>query len=402
MATASPRRLDPCPCGSGRRFKDCHGSLRPGQPDSAAEALELRAAGRIEEAVACVEDKLRVAPDSAALLNIRGMLRLDAMDLDGAVADFEAAIARAPQLAEVHNNLGQVALMRGDYARGWQEYEWRTRTPGYADYANYPFPMPRWRGEPLSGRRILVHAEQGHGDTIQFARFLAPLAMRGAAVDIFCHQPLESLMSRIAGVGTATARLRERPTHDFHAPIIDVAAAHLPHASAPHWSGAYITPLPERVERFARNFAAAARPLVGVAWKGSARHVNDRNRSLERASAATLLRPGPTYVNLQLGEPVLDDAMIDAAADIADWDDTAAVVSLLDHVVSVDTAVAHLAGAMGKPVTLLVPFTPDWRWGVGGETTPWYPSMRLARQLRRADWSAPIEAATARLGALPG
>jgi hypothetical protein len=319
------------------------------------------------------------------------------MDLDGALADYETAIERAPALFDAHFNRGQLLLMRGDYARGWAEYEWRTRAPGYADYANFAFGMPRWHGEDLAGRRLLVHAEQGQGDTIQFARFIAPLAARGATIDLFCHPPLTSLLARVAGVRAALGNLRERPTHDFHAPIIDVAAAQLPDAGAAHWFGPYISPLAERVERLAARLAGAPRPLVGIAWKGSPRHVNDRNRSLPPEAARQLLGPGLTSVNLQLGEPALDGSMVDAARDIADWDDTAAWVSLLDHVITVDTALAHLAGAMGKPVTLLVPFTPDWRWRAHGEATPWYPTMHLARQSRRGDWSAPIAAARARL-----
>jgi hypothetical protein len=362
-----PRRLDPCPCGSGRRYKDCHGSLRPAQEASRGEA---------------------------AALNRRGHERHDAGDFDGALADFDAAIAADPSLAQAHYNRGVLLLMRGDYARAWPEYEWRTRMPGYGDYANYGFGMPRWRGEDLEGRSLLVHAEQGHGDSIQFARFLAPLAAAGATIDVFCHEPLVSLMSRMPGVRHALGRLRERPQHDFHAPIVDVAASQLRDADSPHWFGAYVHASPQRVERFEGLFGGRTRPRVGIAWKGSPRHANDRNRSLSRESAAALMVPGATCVNLQLGEAPLAPAMLDAARDIQDWDDTAAIIAHLDHVITVDTAVAHLAGAMGKPVTVLLPFVPDWRWRERGTTTAWYPTMRLVRQSRPGDWSDALEAAT--------
>ena len=373
MNATAPRRLDPCPCGSGRRYKDCHGSLR-GLPEGAREA---------------------------AALNRRGHERHDELDLDGAIADFESAIARDPLSAEAHYNRGVLLLMRGDYAAAWPEYEWRTRAPGYADYANFDFGMPRWRGEDLAGRSLLLHTEQGQGDTIQFARFIEPLAQRGAAIDLFCHEPLVALMSRMAGVRKAMANIAERPTHDFHAPILDVAAAHLRDAQSPHWFGAYVHALPERIARLEPLLRDLPRPLVGIAWKGSPRHANDRNRSLTREDAGALLATSGTCVNLQVGEAALGSNMVDLAPHLHDWDDTAAAIALLDHVISVDTAVAHLAGAMGAAVTVLIPYVPDWRWRRAGDTTPWYPRMRLVRQSQRGDWRDVLAAATRLPGASP-
>jgi hypothetical protein len=205
-------------------------------------------------------------------------------------------------------------------------------------------------------------------------------------------------------VRRALSELRERPTHDFHAPIMDVGIAQLPDSNAPHWFAPYIRALPDRIERFAPMLSSAARPLIGIAWKGSPRHVNDRARSLPRDLAQRLLAPGATYVNLQVGEAPLAPSMIDAASRISDWDDTAAVVSQLDHVITVDTALAHLAGAIGQPVSVLLPFSPDWRWRERGADTVWYPGMTLARQARRGDWSEALEAAARtirRLGASP-
>jgi len=361
----------------------------------------MSARGQLQEALARIGEKLRATPDSADLLNGRGLLRVEAMDLDGAQADFEAAIALAPQFIGAHTNLAHLLLMRGDYARAWPEYEWRTKVPEHASHADYAFKAPRWRGEPLAGRRILVHAEQGHGDNIQFTRFLAPLAAQGAAFDLFCHKSLVPLLARIAGVRATSDFFPDLGEHDFHAPLIDLAIPQLPDASAPHWFGPYISPLPGRVERFVPMLGGASRPLVGIAWKGNPGHGNDRNRSLTREVARSLVVPGVTSVNLQLGEAPLDESMLDPARDFDDFEDTAAVISMLDHVIAVDTAVAHLAGAMGKPVTLLVAFTPDWRWRDHGETTPWYPSMGLARQPRIGDWSGPIETALDRSRATP-
>jgi hypothetical protein len=400
LLAAPPRRLDPCPCGSGKRYRDCHGSLAPPappHPDFDA-ATALNAAGRHGEALALLDAALARSHDNE-MQNLRGLVRVHLMDLERAVADFDAVIARDATHVFAHYNRGLVRLMRRDYPGGWADYAWRTRAPNYADYANFPFGMPRWKGEPLAGKRLLVHAEQGHGDTIQFARFLAPLAAQGAHIDVFCQPPLVSLMSRIEGVRSATGSLAERPTHDFHTSIMDAGILQLPAANAPHWRGAYVTALPEIAQRYAAALAHRPRPLIGIAWKGSALHTNDRNRSMPRELAKGLVRSGATFVNLQLGEPALAAEMIDPAPPLASWEDTAGLVSQLDLVVSVDTAVAHLAGAMGKPVLLLVPFSPDWRWGTGGEETPWYPDMRLLRQREPGGWRELIEAAVQRYGA---
>jgi len=399
MNAPSPRRLDPCPCGSGRRYKDCHGSLgaQPAAPEPASftEALALRSRGDSRAALARIEAGLRNLPGSAPLHNLRGLLLQDLMELDQAAAAFDAALGIAPQLVEAHVNRGLLLLLRGDYARGFDEYAWRTRAPGYADYANFPFGMPRWEGETLSGRSILVHAEQGQGDTIQFARFLAPLARDGATIDFFCHPPLASLLARVEGVRRATSELRERPAHDYHASILDVAQAHLRVEGAARWLGPYLDALPARLDRFG-DLAAAPGPRIGIAWKGSPLHGNDRNRSLARDAARRLVSGGATFVNLQIGEAPLEASMLDVAPRIRDWDDTAAILARLDLLVTVDTAVAHLAGAMGRRVLLLLPFSPDWRWGTEGDTTAWYPDMRLVRQPRAGDWLPAIESAIAR------
>ena len=337
---------------------------------------------------------LAASPDNA-LQNLRGLLHLDLMQLDRALADFDAVIARDANSVDAHYNRALVYLLRGDYERAWPEYAWRTKAPGYADYANFPFGMPRWKGEPLAGKRILIHAEQGQGDTIQFARFLAPLAAQGASIDLFCHAPLVSLMSRVPGVRSATANLAERPTHDFHSTIMDAGILQLPRADAPHWFGPYVTALPELEARYRTLLqgVGAPRPWIGIAWKGSPRHANDHNRSLAREEAARFVGTLGTLVNLQLGEAPLTAGMCDPLTAASSWDDTAALIAVLDLVVTVDTSIAHVAGAMGKPVHVLLPFSPDWRWRAAGDTTPWYPTMRLLRQARPGDWRSIVERA---------
>ena len=363
-ATPSPRRLDPCPCGSGRRYKDCHGSLQ--NPN----AQEVRA------------------------LNLEGLEHQGRLEIDAAIACFRKAIELAPSTPESHLNLALVLLLSGNEAEGWRELEWRTRVPGYGDYANFSFGMPRWRGEPLAGKRLLVHAEQGQGDTIQFARYLGPLAKSGVEIDLFCHPPLVSFMSRIAGVRSATTSLVERPTHDYHAPLLDIAAHFVTDPKTPRWPGPYVAPLDERVDRWRRELEGRPRPWIGIAWKGSPRHANDRNRSLPTAQAATLVEGvDATFMSLQVEphESLDRPNVIDLAPRLADWDDTAGVFGLLDVLVTVDTAAAHVAGAMELPTWLLLPFSPDWRWGLSDERTAWYPSLRLFRQAGPGEWRPVLE-----------
>jgi hypothetical protein len=398
---ATPRRNDPCPCGSGRRYKHCHGAIDAAEA-AMARALELRRDGSLAEARDILDEAAVAAPHNARLANLQGLLRMELRDFAGARAGFERAIALSPDLADAHFNLALLLLSLGDYPGGWREYAWRTRRPGYGDYANHPFGIPRWHGEPVDGKRILVHAEQGLGDTIQCARFIANLARDGAEVDLFCQPPLVPLLQRAPGVSKALGTLVERPTHDFHAPIIDVAAHYLPTVDAPHWGGRYLSPLPERLAQWRSFGEGARRPLVGLAWKGSPKFVNDRMRSLPVDEALSLTRSAPnaTFVSLQAGEPPPPGSgWLDAGSRLRDWDDTAALIETLDLVIGVDTAVVHIAGAMERPVWTLRAFSPEWRWQTGAETTRWYPSMRLLWQELPNDWSGVLREAAARLAA---
>ena len=397
----APRRNDPCPCGSGKRYKNCHGSLS--WDPRLEKVIERQGAGDLPGALAVLDGILAETPGHARALNIQAVIRTELMDLRGAEESLRKAIALSADFADARMNLGFVLLMLGRYAEAWPEYEWRTKRAGYKDYANFDFGMPRWKGEPLAGKAILVHGEQGLGDTIQCARFLGPLAREAAAVDVFCHPPLVDLMQRMPGVRRAYATLAEKPTQDFHAPIIDVAAHFLPTEDAPHWLGPYITPLPERVARWAPELEGARRPRVGFTWKGSALQVNDSRRSLTPPLAADFTRrvPSATFVNLQFGEPPPPGTdWVDVGSRVRDWDDTVAVISQLDLVLAVDTAVVHVAGAMGKPVWVVRPFYPDWRWGVTGENTRWYPSAKIFNQHRLGDWSGVLDDVAARLAAL--
>lgn len=211
---------------------------------------------------------------------------MDLLDIEGARQSLARALEISPSFAEAHFNLALAHLISGDYARGWAEYEWRTRAPGYADYANFPFGMPRWRGEPLDGRSLLVHAEQGFGDTLQFARFLTRAAADGAQVDVFCQPPLAPILSRVEGVRRAVSDLIERPRNDYHAPIMDLGAYYLPEIAARHWFGTYVHALPERVELWRPRIEPLPPPRVGLVWQGSAKNVGGYKRSMTASEMA--------------------------------------------------------------------------------------------------------------------
>ena len=402
MATSSQAtsRNSPCPCGSGKRYKNCHGALAIDPRLERAQALRLT--GDFRGTLALLEAALAETPDSPALLNAKGFAHQELVELDQAEKSYRRAIALSPDYAHCHFNLGLLLLTQGRYDEGWQEYAWRTRRPNYSDWADFQFGMPRWAGEPLAGRRVLVHAEQGLGDTIQCARFLEPLAREADEVDVFCHPPIEALMQRMRGVHRAYGTLHERPTHHFHMPIMDVAAHFLPTADTPHWTGRYLDALPERVDRWGNAFAGEKRPLVGFVWKGNPQHPNDWMRSLTPQLAAGFTRqvPGVRFVNLQFGEPPPAGAdWLDFGARIADWDDTLAILHHLDLVVAVDTSVAHAAGAMERPVWLLRHLAPEWRWGLAAGKTRWYPTMEVFPQPSHGDWQGLLAAVAARLAA---
>ena len=389
MATSSQAtsRNSPCPCGSGKRYKNCHGALVVDPGLERAQALRLT--GDFAGTLALLEAALAETPDSPALLNAEGYARQELMDLAGAERSYRRAIALSPDYAHCHFNLGLLLLTQRRYEEGWVEYSWRTRRPNYTDWADFQFGMPRWNREPLAGKRILVHAEQGLGDTIQGARFLELLAREAAEVDVFCHPPIEAMMQRIRGVHRAYGTLHERPTHDYHAPLFDIASYFLPTAEAPHWCGRYLGALPERIEKWASAFADRTRPLVGFAWKGNPQHPNDWMRSLtpELAVAFTREASGVRFVNLQFGErPPPGADWIDFTERMGDWDDTLAILHHLDRVIAVDTSVAHAAGAMERPVWLLRHFAPEWRWGVESGKSRWYPTMDVFPQPAPGDW----------------
>jgi tetratricopeptide (TPR) repeat protein len=431
-----------------------------------ARGVALRALGRATEAVAALDRAANLAPDQAPILLAMANARADSGDtataldllrqaiaratppasaalhatpppglaeayaslgavltaegrLPEAVAACTSAIAAAPSYAPAHWNRAVARLLAGDLDGGFEDAEWRKRHPRFAaDFAaltQAPGAAPEWQGEPLRGRHLLVHAGQGMGDTIMFARYLAPLAARaaaegGARLTLACAASLVPLLER-QGIA-AIPRAAGLPPHDLW---IDQMS--LPRLLASPATGiepipraqGYLAADPERVATWRREIGLGVR--IGLVWAGNPAHGNDRHRSLPPGAAARLLRPlhrlaasvprlrliglqhGPRHAELgALGVP-------DYAAALTDWSETAALVSALDLVITVDTAVAHLAGALGRPAWVMLPHAPDWRWQLARPDSPWYAALRLFRQPVPGDWDSVVRAAAAALRA---
>ncbi|SEC96814.1 Predicted O-linked N-acetylglucosamine transferase, SPINDLY family [Rhizobiales bacterium GAS191] len=351
----------------------------------------LRATGRPEEAEVACRQAIALAPRLAvAHLNL-GLALQDVGRLDEALASFrEAEALGAGQTAAAATACeGMLQLLRGRFAAGWQQYEARWHI---GDLPPRDFTQPQWRGEPLAGKTILLHAEQGLGDSIQFLRYAPLVAARGGKVMLEIQKPLVPLATRISGIEVVT-RGDALPAFDLHCPLLSLPPGfgttleNIP-AEAP-----YLSPPPDRLAHWRTRIGAGAGFKVGIAWAGSAVHRNDRNRSIPLERLAPLfgvsgvaffsLQTGPRTAELAAIEPA---AITDLSAELTDFGETAAAIANLDLVIAADTAVAHLAGALGRSIWTMLPFSPDWRWLLGRADSPWYRTMRLFRQGRPGDW----------------
>jgi tetratricopeptide (TPR) repeat protein len=364
----------------------------PGALVNVAAALEK--VGRLDEALVHLDEALRIEPGRRdALVNRVGLL-IEQARLPAAIAAARGALQSHPQDADLHWNLSIAHLLLGDFQAGWAESEWRTRSVAFRG-EEQRFAAPRWQGENLRGRAIFLHGEQGFGDNIQFVRYVSAIAPQARAVYLQVPQPLEPLMQDLAPNCHLLQQGALLPAIDFHCPLMSLPAvlgtrletipAHVPYLRA---DAARVRAWRERLPRDVPN--------VGIAWAGKPSHVNDHNRSMTLATFRAIDTGACRFVTVQ---PQLRDAdraalsawpqALDLGRELRDFADTAALVEALDLVVSVDTGVAHLTGALGKPVWILLPQAPDWRWMLKRQDSPWYPTARLYRQGAAGDW-APV------------
>jgi len=352
--------------------------------------------GRYAEAVEANDHALAVAPEYATAWLNRGKALMQLNRFDEAIAGFSEALELRKDFADVHFNNALALLTRGDYAYGFREYEWRWRRSGMPPQKSRGKPL--WLGEyPLARKTVLLHAEQGLGDTIQFVRYAPLLAASGAKVLVEVQAELKPLMRRLAGVTAIIARGEESPPFDVHCPLGSLPLALHTEPGAVPAQIPYLSAEEADIAKWSARLGPRQRPRIAIAWSGNPSHDNDRNRSIAFERLTPLFAAPASFVGIQRDVRVADAAplageqrLTNIGGELEDFSDTAAVLALCDLVIAVDTATAHLAGAMGLPVWVLVPFAPDWRWMRHGETTPWYPTARLFRQTSLGDWDSVI------------
>ena len=382
-------------------------ALRPDQPMTLNNlGVVLQARDAVEEAIGCFRRAVALRPDYQEALNGLGVALQAEGRLDEAIASFRQVLALRADHAETRLNLATALLVAGDLEAGFRELEWRWRARGRAEHL--PEQLPPWSGEPLAGGTLMVLAEQGAGDTFQFIRYLGELKARSGAgrVLMLAAPPLARLLASAEGIDRLLVPGDEPEPFDRYVPLLslphhfgtrlDTIPAAVPYLSAPQ----------ALVDAHRRSLDGLPGRKVGLVWRGNPRHRNDRKRSLPENVWPDLGRlPGGSWVSLNPGPTEAETRLladhlgaVDITSTLADWADTAAAIMALDLVVTVDTGVAHLAGALGRPAWVLLPFAPDWRWLLGRSDSPWYPSLRLFRQPRAGDWPAVIEAVRNALG----
>jgi tetratricopeptide (TPR) repeat protein len=392
------------------RFAESEAAYRSAlavQPDH-ADALNnlgacLCAQGRLEEGMAMYRQALAIRPDFPDALNNLGNACRANGKLEEAKAYFQRTIAQQPDHALAHWNHGLALLSQGQYERGWPEYEWRWRVKDFK--LRRDLNLPLWDGGELGGRTILIYAEQGVGDAMQFVRYLPEVARRGGKIVLLCHVQTHRLFAGLGGVAQLVGLDAPPPPYDVQCPLI----------SLPRLMGTTLANIPNRVpylkapaalvEQWRARLPDDRRPRVGLCW---ANRPNPPDRCPEPDEWAPLAELNNVCFH-GLQKPIAGDALPplppglqvwDGSSNLGDFADTAALIANMDLVVSVDTAVAHLAGAMGKPVWVPLKFVPDWRWLLGRNDSPWYPTMRLFRQPSLVDWHTPVGQIAAALKAL--
>ena len=368
-------------------------AIDPNSADAASNlGNALQAVGRLDEAIASHERAAALRPQAAEIWANLGAAVGERCEYHHAVECYQRALAINPNLAVAHWNLGCAQLLLGDFVNGWREVEWRWRWPGFKA-PRRAFAQPQWHGEPLDGRRILLHAEQGFGDAIQFVRYAPMVAERGGYVILECHAELVRLFScGIEGVKEVVPFSHSPPVFDVHCPLLSLPLAvgtTLGDIPAPV---PYLRASEEQAKAWRPKLSREERIKAGIAWMGRPTHDNDRNRSIPVEALSPLAKLDHVrFFSLQKGATNTPAFMTDLTADLHDFADTAAMIANLDLVITVDTSVAHLAGAMGKPVWTLLAARPEWRWLLDREDSPWYPTMRLFRQATIGDWKGVIE-----------
>jgi tetratricopeptide (TPR) repeat protein len=356
----------------------------------------LHQMGRYDEALVSYDRAIALQPVYPEACSNRGATLWELKRHDEALASYDRAIALQPEFPEAHWNAASLRLLTGDFERGWSEYEWRWKYKTMA-LARRNFAQPQWGGEPIVDKTILLHSEQGLGDAIQFCRYVPLVAARGARVILEVDRRLQELMSSLGGAAQVLSVGDALPEFNVHCPLLSLPRAfHTLLETVPSHTP-YLRGPPERLTKWNTRLGPTHGLRVGLVWSGNPAHHRDLVRSVELGALEPLLETGATFFSLQKDVRPADATVLARRSDIiqiadelADFTDTAAVMAQLDLIISVDTSTVHLAGALGRPVWILLPYLPDWRWLLDRDISPWYPTARLFRQDESRQWDSVI------------
>jgi len=353
---------------------------------------------RHDEALADLDRVIALQPSHAAAHFRRGHLLVELRRIDAALDSFARACALQPGFAEAQLAAATCRLLTGDFARGWEQYEWRWEVEPQRSHKRN-FGQPPWRGQDdLAGKTILLHYEQGYGDTIQFCRYVPMVAARGGRVVLEVLKPQVGLVAELAGVTEVIAHGEPLPPFDLHCPLASLPLALGTRLDSIPLGIPYLHPSVDDRAHWDARLGPKVRPRIGLNWAGYAGFKADAVRSIGLLPMLPLLsQAGVEFISVQRDLRPGDMALLQGrpnithfGSEINDFRTTAAILDALDLIISSDTAVVHLAGALGKPVWCLLHYTPDWRWMLDRDDSPWYPSMRLFRQPRPGDWDSVI------------
>ena len=352
---------------------------------------------RVDDALACINKAIKLDPSYYEALNNRGNIFKELQIFDKALADYDKALSIRPDFGDAHFNKAMLLLLKGDFETGWRLWEWRWKQQ-HLPSTPRDFQQPQWVGEGhIAGKTILLHSEQGLGDTVQFIRYAPLVAEHGATVIVEAPSVLHPLLGSVSGIDRIIDRHDNLPDFDLHCPMMSLPLAMRTTLETVPRQDRYFSTPPSLREKWTQRLGSEHKPRIALAWRGNPDNTDDHNRSMRLEEIAPHLSDSFEWICLHhdLGRRekrlagTINHLSVPLDADTG-LDDAAALCDLADLVVTVDTSFAHIAGALGKPVFVMLKYTPDFRWMMHRGDSPWYDSMTLFRQQDRGQWEKPI------------
>ncbi|WP_083638674.1 tetratricopeptide repeat protein [Rhizobium oryziradicis] len=378
-------------------------TLAPDEPRLHRNMCELcRSQLQLDKALFHGQRAVELAPDDANTHYNLGVVHYDRMEIEAAIVCARRALALDPTMASAHFELAEALLLNGAFAEGWEEYEWRFDMPNSPQLLP-PTHRPLWDGTPMPNGTLLLIGDQGFGDTIQFCRYIPEAAARCPNIIMACSAEMKPIVMQQKSGMQYVDRWDQVPTFDAYCPLSGLPRLFKTDLNAIPTPIPYLRPEAAKLAYWRarlEQLIPRGYQSVGIAWAGRPTHGNDYNRSMALRDLAPLSQLNNTVlVSLQMGPAIAQISdyygaapLINLGTEIADFTDTMAILAVIDHMVAVDTSIVHLAGAMGRPVSVLLPFAPDWRWLRDRNDSPWYPSVQLFRQRKSGVWSEPVHA----------